>query len=70
MFEPKKAHLKADLALKPLFCDLWHLGIYNGGGVCVYVCMCVHFHFSVFILCASSTVKYLRGSRKHAEVFS
>ena len=49
MFEPKKAHLKADLALKPLFCDLWHLGIYNG---VVYVCvhMCAFSFFCVYPL--------------------
>lgn len=59
MFEPKKAHLKADLALKPPFCDLWHLQICNS--------VCVHFHFSVFILHTFSSIKYPRGSRKHVE---
>lgn len=60
MLEPKKACLKADLALQSPFCDLWHLWFYN-------VCTC--FHFSVFIFCTSSSVEYPRGSRKHAEGF-
>lgn len=49
MLEPKKACLRADLALQSPFCGLWHLWFYN-------VCTC--FHFSVFIFCTSSSVEY------------